>query len=178
MFAAIVSRPDIMYAVTVVSRFLANPSKEHWTAVKKIIKYLKNTMNHGIMFDGKYDDLKLVGYSDSDYAGDPDSRKSTSGYLFKLANGPVTWMSRRQPVVALSTTEAEYIAASDATREAVWLSRLLSSVGVEHVEPIRINMDNQGSFYQTSEESGISQKNQTHRSAVPLHSRLFQKRAN
>lgn len=144
MFAATVSRPDIMYAVSVVSRYLSNPKPVHWSAVKRIFRYLRGTTSLGITYGRS--NTELVGYTDSDYAGDSDTRRSTSGYVFKIGGGAVTWMSQRQKVVALSTTEAEYIAASEATKEAIWLRLLLSGIGVNMDNPIEMRLDNQGSI--------------------------------
>lgn len=122
MFAAVVSRPDIAYSVGVASRYLNAPSKTHWNAVKRIIRYLKSTSELGIYYS-REDKLQLPGFSDSVYASDKDTRKSTTGYIFKLSNGAVTWSSKRQQAVTLSTTEAEYVAACQATKEAIWIRR-------------------------------------------------------
>lgn len=130
-----------MFAVSMASRYLANPGSDHWHYVENILRYIKETINYGI----KYVDLKLTGYTDSDFATNPDTRRSTSGYIFTLCGGPVSWMSQRQRIVALSTTVAEYIAVSDATKEAIWLRRLLQSVG-EDEESILIFVDNQGTI--------------------------------
>ena len=105
----ICTRPDIAYAVGVVSRFLINPRKEHWTAVKWILRYLRGTTKKCLCF-GKGKPM-LMGYKDADLAGDIDSRKSTSGYLTTFAGGAVSWQSKLQKCIALSTTEAEYVAA-------------------------------------------------------------------
>lgn len=109
MFAATVSRSDIMFAVSQVSRFLNNPGLEHWAAVKRILKYLQGTRDMVIVY--KADDAELVVYLDADFAGDCDSRRSTTGYVSLMANGPVTWSTHRQKCVTKSITEAEYIAA-------------------------------------------------------------------
>lgn len=144
MFAAVVSRPDIMFAVSLVSRFVTDPKPIHWTAVKRIFRYLKGTMSEGIVYGGDKEDL--IAFSDSDYAGCLDSRKSTSGYLFTLAGSAVTWSSQRQSIVALSTTEAEYVSACEAAKEAIWLRLLLSDVGVTLNGPTQMQLDNQGSI--------------------------------
>lgn len=145
MFAAVVSRPDIMYAVANVSKFLTNPSQEHWQAVKIILRYIRNTLDVGIEYR-KTEETRLIGYSDSDYAGDVTTRKSTSGIVFTLAGGAISWASKRQSVVAMSTTEAEYIAASDATKEAIWLRRLLNDIGFGQKGSTILNVDNQGAI--------------------------------
>jgi len=95
LFLASVSRPDISYAVGIVSRYLNNYDASHWNAVKRILKYLKETVDLGITYKGNKSDLILTRYRDSDYATDIDTRRSTNGYIFKIANGPVTWSSKR-----------------------------------------------------------------------------------
>jgi hypothetical protein len=144
MYAMLGTRPDISFAVGVVSRFSSNPTIHHWKAVKRIFRYLKGTISHGIEYerDGK----ALVGYSDADWAGDTNDRKSTTGYTFILAGGAVTWSSKKQPTVALSTTEAEYMALTQASKEAVWIKRLLEELGTHHSGAVTINGDNQGSL--------------------------------
>jgi len=129
MFLAIISRPDIAYAVNSVSRFLNNHNNDHWRSVKQIFAYLSGTIEYGIKFRGGGSVPKLVGYSDADYASDLETRRSTTGYVFQLAGGPVTWSSQRQKLVTLSTTESEYVAASAASKEAIWLRRLLDGIG-------------------------------------------------
>ncbi|GJV12066.1 putative RNA-directed DNA polymerase [Tanacetum coccineum] len=118
MYAMVCTRPDLAHAVGVVSRFLSNPGKKHWEAVKWIFRYLRGTSKLGITFgNGK---PMLVGYTDSDLAGNKDNMKSTSGYLMTFAGGAVSWQSRLQKCVALSTTEAEYVAATEACKELLW----------------------------------------------------------
>ena len=151
MFAACVSRPDIAYAVNMVSKYLSNYTNEHWLAAKRILRYIRDTMDYGILYDG-LNTQQLIGYSDSDFAGDVDSRRSTSGYLYVLAGGPVTWTSQRQRIVALSTTEAEYIAASQATKEAIWLRRLLMDLGFGCDGPTELSVDNQGAIKLTKND--------------------------
>ena len=145
MFAAIVSRPDIMHAVGVVSRFLENHTNMHWNAVKRIIKYLNGTINYSIKYESSCS-YNLVGYADADYAGDSQTRRSTTGYIFKLCNGPVTWASKLQRSVALSTTEAEYVAASNATKECIWLQQLLSDIKEDISKPTTVFIDNQSAI--------------------------------
>ena len=115
--------PDIAHVVRVVSRFMHNPSRSHWNIVKHVFRYLVGTKDLGILF-GPNDISGVVGYTDSDFAGCIDSRKSTTGYCFKLGNGAISWKSKLQECIATSTTETEYIAASNAAKEALWLNRL------------------------------------------------------
>lgn len=112
MYAMVCTRPDIAHTVGMVSHFLSNPVKEHWEAVKWILRYLKGTSKTCLCYGGA--DPILEGYTYSDMVGDLDSRKSTSGFLYTFAGGAVSWQSRLQKCVALSTTEAEYIAAAEA----------------------------------------------------------------
>ena len=114
-FLAVVTRPDIAYAVGVAGRSLQHPGPADVRLVKRILRYLKGTMDYELRYKAG-GDVTLVGYSDADYAGDPMTRKSTSGALFQLAGGAVHWTSRRQRIVALSTAEAEYISPSRSFR--------------------------------------------------------------
>jgi hypothetical protein len=139
------TRSDIAHAVSCLSRFLNNPGRKHWTAAKRVVRYLKGTSSEGLGFHTNDDKSStLVGYSDSDWAGDVDSRRSTSGYIFLLAGSAISWKSRLQPITACSSTEAEYIALSEATKQAVWLRNLLGELGVLQNGPTIIYEDNQG----------------------------------
>ena len=147
MYAAITVRLDIAFIANQLAQHCQNPGMDHWKAAKRVLRYLATTRTHGLCFDGARNIRNtLVGYSDADYAGDPDSRRSTSGYVYILNGAAVTWSSRRQPIVALSTMESEYIAASDSTREAVWLRRLLEDLNTTQKEPTQLRCDNQSSI--------------------------------
>ena len=131
MYAMVCTRPDISHTVGIVSRYMNNPGKEHWQAVKWILRYIQKTLDVGLIFEK--DDMvgqHVVRYCDSDYAGDLDKRRSTTGYVFTLARAPVSWKSTLQSTVALSTTEAEYMAITEAVKEAIWLQGLLDDLGV------------------------------------------------
>ena len=104
------THPDIMFAVSIVTRFCSKPNKQHWVAVKRILRYLKGTVNHGLMYSKQDDNKTMLGYSDSDWAGDLIDRKSTSGYLLMMSGASVSWKSKKQTCVVLSTAEAEYVA--------------------------------------------------------------------
>ena len=110
------------------------------------MRYLKGTSKVGITYRNGGSDFNLVGYSDADFANDVETRRSTTGYIFELSNGPITWCSQRQKSVALSTTVAEYIAACEATKEATWLRLLLNDIGCQCTSPTIINIDNQSSI--------------------------------
>lgn len=117
MFSMVETRPDIVFATSIASRFAKNLGHQHTEAVKTILRYLKGSRERGITYGGQ-NKLLVEEYSDSDWAGDKESRKSTSSFIFILNGGPVSWCSKRQPTVALSLTEAEYIALTLAAKEA------------------------------------------------------------
>ena len=139
------TRPDISYAVGVMSRYMQNPKKPHLEAVRRILRYVKGTLGYGIMYKtGR--DCKLVGYCDADYAGDHDTRRSTTGYVFMLGSGAISWCSKRQPTVSLSTTEAEYRAAAMAAQESTWLIQLLKDLHQPIQYAIPLYCDNQSAI--------------------------------
>ena len=146
LFLAMISRPDIAYSVGVASRFLDNHDDSHWHAVKRILRYLKETQNFGLLFHRERESDALVGYSDADYAADIDTRRSTTGYVFMMNGGCIAWSSKRQATVSLSTTEAEFIAASEATKEAIWLRKLLLEIEHGCSGPTTLNVDNQSAI--------------------------------
>lgn len=143
MYAMVCTRPDIAHAVGVVSRYLSNPGRKHWEAVKWILRYLKGTSKLCLCYGGAKPILE--GYTDADMAGDLDSRKSTSSYIFTLAGGAVSWQSKLRKCVALSTTEAEYIAAVEAGKELMWLKRFLQELGFRQ-EEYTIHCDSQSAL--------------------------------
>lgn len=129
MYAMVETRIDIAFATSMVSRFAKNPSSEHFNAIDQILRYLARSPERGITFGGEKE-LKLIGYSDSDWAEDHADRNSTSRFIFMLNGGPISFASKKQAVVALSSTEAEYVALSLAAREATWLRLLLTELGL------------------------------------------------
>lgn len=143
MYAMIATRPDIAFAVGVVSRYMSNPGRKHWETVKGILRYLKATKDMRLCYGSQ--ELCVKGYTDSDYAGDLDSRRSTSGYVFTLAGGAVSWRSRLQTCITQSTTEAEYVAASEACKEAIWLGRLVIDLGIKGETPM-LHCDSQSAI--------------------------------
>ena len=145
LYAAGETRPNISYIVGVLARFCADPSQLHLMAVKRVFRYLKGTLDLALTYEqARCDDL--IAYSDADWAGDRDSRRSTSGNVFILAGSAITWSSKRQNSVALSTVEVEYMALSQATLEAVLLRRLLEELGTKADKPTTIHEDNQGAI--------------------------------
>ena len=145
LYAFITTRPDISQASAVVSKYNLNPSEAHLNALKRILRYLKGTLDITLRCR-KSDKDEVLGYSDADYAGDMDDRHSTIGNLFLMSGGPISWYSKKQPIVTLSTAEAEYVALSTATQEAVWIRKLLSDLGVSQDQPTTIMEDNQGAI--------------------------------
>jgi hypothetical protein len=146
-YLATQTRPDIAYSVSVLAQFLVNPSLSHIKAAKRVLQYLKKTRDLGITFQGP-GELEIQLYTDSDYAGDKATYKSTGGYVAFAAKGPVSWQSKRQSVVAQSSTEAEYIALSEAAKEATWIRHLLADLNHLNLvdSPMQLYGDNQGSI--------------------------------
>ena len=145
MYAMTQSWPDLAYAVSFLSHFLQNPGPVHIKAAQRVLRYLKQTKNIGITYDGKQPGF--YGYSDADYGEDIQTRKSRNGYVFYLYGGPISWKSARQKCVTLSSTESEYYGLSSAAREAAWL-RLLTELKYQSgdIKPTIIKGDNQGSL--------------------------------
>ncbi|XP_059217552.1 uncharacterized protein LOC131994728 [Stomoxys calcitrans] len=146
-YAAQVCRPHISYAVGVLSRYNNNHGKPHWEAVKRVMRYLKGTVDYKLQFS-KDNNEYLQGFSDADWAGDLDERKSTSGYVFMFQNGSISWNSKKQSTTALSTTEAEYMAVSASAQEALWLGSLFKELGNSSF--IKIKCDNQSAINLTN----------------------------
>ena len=119
MYAMVCTRPDIAHAVGVVSRFMSRPGKQHWKAVKWILRYLKGSSDTCLCFIGV--SLKLQGYVDADFVGDIDSRKSTTEFVFTLGGTAISSASNLQKIVTLSTIEAEYVTATKVGKEMIWL---------------------------------------------------------
>ncbi|KAL6315604.1 hypothetical protein AAG906_002776 [Vitis piasezkii] len=140
------TRPDLAFSVGMVSRYMEKPTTEHMAAVKHICRCVKGTLNLGCVYEKKEGSLELIGYSDSDLAGDTDDRKSTSGLIFFLGSNPISWCSQKQKVVALSSCEAEYIAACAAACQGVWLGRLLADLLKTEVKKVVLKIDNQSAI--------------------------------
>jgi hypothetical protein len=151
-FLASQTQPDIAYAVNYLSRFNSRPNKACWQALKHILRYLKGTAEHGILYRTSPDGtLDLVAYSDSDWAGADPSYKSTSGYILFVNGSPVRWRAMKQTSVSKSTTEAEYISASETACDLVWLADLLRDAGLidetpTTVQTSKIEVDNKGAI--------------------------------
>ena len=144
-YAAIATRPDLSVAVGMLSKFMSNPSKDHWCGIKRVLRYIRGTLDLGLQFTYS-DEFRLCGFSDADWAGCLDTRKSTSGHVFRLGNATIGWRSKKQSIVALSSTESEYVALCAAAQETVWLRNLLKGVGHKQTDATVIYEDNQGAI--------------------------------
>ena len=169
LYLAIGTRPDLAFAVQNVSRHMNATGQQHWEAVKRIMRYLQGTKDLGITYGIKSEEQLqgyvgntsiLLGFCDSDFAGDADTRRSTTAYVFMVHGGVVSWASRLQPTVALSSVEAEYMCACAAAQEAVYLRRLLGNLGFGQKEATTIYADNQGSI--ALSENPMVQKRSKH----------------
>ncbi|KAK2577722.1 hypothetical protein KPH14_012684, partial [Odynerus spinipes] len=125
-FLAVCTRPDITYTVNYLSRFNNCHEEEHWIAAKRVLRYLKGTINVCLKYQKS--DSNIKGYADADFAGDEDDRKSCTGFTFIMGDGAITWESKKQTLVAMSTSESEYIALSEACKEAKYLQNLLYEI--------------------------------------------------
>jgi hypothetical protein len=145
MWGQLATRPDLSFAVSLLSRFQANPGIEHWKSLLHVLRYIKNTIDYGLTYS-RDADLTPLAYVDADYGGCRDTRRSTSGYVFTMAGGAVSWSSKRQGTVALSTVEDEYIVMSRCAQQMVWMHTWLDEVEVAHVLPGVIRGDSQGAI--------------------------------
>ena len=144
LWPVVVSRPDAVYAVGVLSQFIQNPGQAHWEVLKHIIVYLGCTKDLWLTFGGRTKTL-VEGYCDVDWAGQKH-RHSILGYSFHMGKGAISWSSKKQYIVVLSSTEAEYIAQTHAAKEALWLHSFLKEVRGAHNTPLTVNCDNQGAI--------------------------------
>ncbi|KAF4990463.1 hypothetical protein FGRMN_8456 [Fusarium graminum] len=140
------TRPDISFPANYIARFMSNPSIDHMEACDHILSYLRHTADKGLRYQRGDGSTNLVGFVDSDYAGCADTRRSTTGWVFMLAKAPISWSSQRQRTVALSTTDAEYVAAAEAAKEAVWIKGLINDLQLENlkVDSVPLYVDNEG----------------------------------
>src|ERR1700678_1515334 len=145
MWGQLATRPDLSFSVSLLARFQSNPGIEHWSALMHVLGYIKNTLNYGVTYS-RDADFSPHAYVDADYGGCRDTRRSTSGYVFIMASGPVTWSSKRQTTVTLSTVEAEYVAMSQCAQQMVWMQSWLSEVEVKFSIPSLLRGDSRGAI--------------------------------
>jgi len=146
MYLSVTTRPDIAYAVGVLYRFNQNPGMAHWKAVKHLFRYLKGTMDHQLIFAPSPSNELFEFFSDADHTGNSDNGKSTSGYLVRMGTGAVSWSSKLQTIVTLSTTEAEYVVAVHAGKEVIWFRQFLTELGYSFNTPSILHLDNQSAI--------------------------------
>ncbi|XP_019265506.1 PREDICTED: uncharacterized protein LOC109243066 [Nicotiana attenuata] len=138
-------RPDIMFATSLLSRFMQSPSHIHLGAAKRVLRYIKGTLACGIKYF-KGEELTLIGFCDSDWAGSKDDMKNTSGFVFSLGSGVFSWQSKKQEIVVQSLAKAEYISAAIATSQAVWLRRILEDAGENQDNATKLFCDNKSTI--------------------------------
>ncbi len=159
MYLMVCTRPDISFAVGKLCQYVEQPRVEHWTYVKRVFRYLSGTRNMLLSYKGATEKLDVHGYCDSDWGSCLQSRKSTSGFVFLFGGGAVSWECKKQTVVATSSSEAEYIAAFNGAREAIWISAVISHLmGIPEPTPVVLNIDNQGAI-KMAEKSSMSKRN-------------------
>ena len=127
MYVQVCTRPDLAYIVGMLGRYLSNPGMDHWKAIKRVMRYLQRTKDSALMYR-KSDQLEIIGYSDSDFAGCQDSHRSTSGYVYLLVGGAISWKSVKQTLIAPSTMAAEYIACYEASNQGIWLRNFVTGL--------------------------------------------------
>jgi Reverse transcriptase (RNA-dependent DNA polymerase)/GAG-pre-integrase domain/gag-polypeptide of LTR copia-type len=145
MWGQLATRPDLSFAVSLLARFQINPGIDHWNGLMHVIGYIKNTLDYGLTYY-RDSDLSPIAYVDADYGGCRDTRRSTSGYVFIMAGGAVTWSSKRQTTVALSTVEAEYVAMSRCAQQMTWMQSWMSEANIKYELPGIIRGDNRGAI--------------------------------
>jgi hypothetical protein len=147
LYAALLTRYDIACAVNILARYASNPGPEHITATKRVFRYLNGHLDHDMTYTGDTKTSPYIkGYTDSDYAGDKEEYKSTTDYIFFLANGPISYSSKIQSITAQSTTEAEYIALSKAAKEATYIKALTTELSFYNQDNIPLYSDNNGAI--------------------------------
>ncbi|GKD11997.1 hypothetical protein Tco_1196404 [Tanacetum coccineum] len=154
MYVVRCTRPDVAFAQNLTSLFQHNPGELYWTAVKNILKYLRNTKDMFLVYGGNPStELKVECYCDAGFETDRDDTKSQTGYVFVLKGGAVDWKSSKQSTTAMSATESEYIAASEAAMEAVWIRKFISWLGIVRAinEPINMYCDNSAAIHYANE---------------------------
>ncbi|XP_062557906.1 uncharacterized protein LOC134222764 [Armigeres subalbatus] len=149
LFVAVCTRPDLAITASILGRKVSKPTESDWTEAKRALRYLKETSKLKLKLGGCGD---IKGYADADWAGDRSDRKSNSGFLFMLGNGTISWTARKQECVTLSSTEAEYVALAEASKELIWIFKLMRELGEDIQQPAIIHEDNQSCISMLSTE--------------------------
>jgi hypothetical protein len=147
IYASTCTRPDVSYAVCILSQFMSDPGEEHWMLAKRVLRYLKGSLGVQLVFGGDSGGTELEGFADANWGEDIVDRRSYSGYVFRIGNSLVSWRCRKQPTVAKSSTEAEYMALGSAAQECLWLRSLLAELGLAPGGATTIFEDNQGAAF-------------------------------
>jgi hypothetical protein len=173
MYAQVCTRLDITFVVGMLSRYQSNTGIDHWKAAKKVSRYLQGTKNDMLMYRQTHK-LEILGYPDADYAGCVDSRKSTSGYIFILAGGAVSWRSVKQTIVATSTMKAEFIACFEDNSHGVWLRSFISRFRIMNSisRPLRIMCDNYVVIFLAKNNKSESRNKNIHIKYLALRERI------
>ncbi|KAJ3493089.1 hypothetical protein NLJ89_g11094 [Agrocybe chaxingu] len=167
------TQDNLSFTVNLLSWYQANPGQAHWKALQHVLAYINGTLHYKITYDpGSPKALSILGYSDSDYAGDPDTMRSTGSYIFTMAGGPVAWSSKRQATTASSTTEAEYMALNRECQQAVWMREWVSKAQLEQMSPAKIFGDNKGSVDIAKNVKGITKAKHIHVKHHYIHKRV------
>ena len=148
MYAQVCTRPDLAFITGVLGRFQSNPGLKHWQATKKALRYMQGTKHYMLTYS-RSDNLEVIGYSDADFAGCVDSLKSTSGYVFTLANGAISWRSSKQTITTSSTMQAEFLACYEAVGQAIWLKNFIPGLKVldNITKPLILYYDNKATVF-------------------------------
>lgn len=148
MYLAVATRPDIAHTVSLLSQFNEKPTEQHWGAAKRVLRYLNGSPDKGLVFNEKID--KLIGYPDAGWRRDDNNSQSYGGYAFMLGGAAISWKAKKQPSVGLSTTEPEFRALTEATKESMYLRGLLGEIGLSHLSNGLIYCDNLGAVQLTT----------------------------
>ena len=148
MYAQVCTRPDLTYITGVLGRFQTNPGMKHWQGLKKSLRYLQGT-KHFMLIYKRTDNLEVIGYSDADFAGCKDSLRSTSGYVFTLANGAISWKSSKQRIGTANTMHSEFLACYEVVGQAVWLKQFIPGLKVVDSisKPLTLYCDNKAAVF-------------------------------
>ena len=139
------TRPDLIFSVSYLSRFMSKPYSNHKASAKRVLRYIKGTLDYGLVYESDKES-RLTGYCDSDYAGDLDDIKSTSWYIFLLGSKPISWNCNKQKVIALSSCEAEYISSRSVVCQGIWIRKFMHELIGDHMEKFDLCIDNKSSI--------------------------------
>lgn len=163
------TRPDIAYQVGIISRYMERPTTLHLSAAKRVLRYIKGTIQFGLVYTSSSGNNFITGFSDNDMGGSIDDRRSTGGMAYYLNESLISWVSQKQRCVALSSCEAEFMAATAASCQGIWLRNVLSRITSRDIGPVVLYIDNKSAI-NLAKKSSISRKKQAHRCSLSLYS--------